>query len=61
MIWFPYDARAGHQLLSREIWCRPCHRHECFRMDCLDWISVGDALQALTRALRRSGGARAIA
>jgi heptosyltransferase-2 len=61
MIWFPYDARDGHQLLSREIWCRPCHRHECFRMDCLDWISVGDALQALTRALRRSGGARAIA
>jgi heptosyltransferase-2 len=60
-IWFPYDARDGHQLLSREIWCRPCHRHECFRMDCLDWISVGDALQALTRALRRSGGARAIA
>lgn len=60
-IWFPYDARDGHQLLSREIWCRPCHRHECFRMDCLDWISVGDALQALARALRRSGGGRAIA
>lgn len=60
-IWFPYDARDGHQLLAREIWCRPCHRHECARMDCLDWISVGDALQALTRALRQTGGAHAIA
>ena len=60
-IWFPYDARDGHQLLSREIWCRPCHRHECFRMDCLDWISVGDALAALGRALRHGGGSRAIA
>ena len=60
-IWFPYDARDGHQLLSREIWCRPCHRHECFRMDCLDWISVGDALAALARALRHGGGTRAIA
>ncbi|HXF58628.1 MAG TPA: glycosyltransferase family 9 protein, partial [Candidatus Saccharimonadales bacterium] len=60
-IWFPYHERDFHQLLCREIWCRPCHRHECARMDCMDWISVGDALQAVTRALRRSGGARAIA
>ena len=60
-IWFPYSERDGHQLLVKEIWCRPCHRHECARMDCLDWISVGDALQALARALRHGGGARAIA
>jgi ADP-heptose:LPS heptosyltransferase len=60
-IWFPYPASEGHQLLSREIWCRPCHRHECARMDCLDWISVGDALQAVARALAHGGGARAIA
>lgn len=60
-IWFPYKASEGHQLLSREIWCRPCHRHECARMDCLDWISVGDALQAVARALAHGGGARAIA
>jgi len=26
-IWFPYGEREGHQLLCREIWCRPCHRH----------------------------------
>ena len=60
-IWFPYQASEGHQLLSREIWCRPCHRHECARMDCLDWISVGDAVQAVARALAHGGGARAIA
>ncbi len=60
-IWFPYDARDGHQLLCREIWCRPCHRHECARMDCLDWIGVGDALAAVSRALAHGGAARAIA
>ncbi len=60
-IWFPYRLEDGHQLLSREIWCRPCHRHECARMDCLDWISVGDAFQAVSRALHHGGGARAIA
>ena len=60
-IWFPYGAEEGHQVLSREIWCRPCHRHECARMDCLDWISVGDALHAVSRALAHGGGARAIA
>lgn len=60
-IWFPYLAEDGHQLLSKEIWCRPCHRHECARMDCLDWISVGDALQAVSRALAHGGGTRAIA
>jgi len=60
-IWFPYRAQDGHQLLSRDIWCRPCHRHECARMDCLDWISVGDALQGVVRALAHGGGARAIA
>lgn len=60
-IWFPYRGEDGHQLLVKEIWCRPCHRHECFRMDCLDWISVGDALQATARALHHGGRARAIA
>jgi len=60
-IWFPYDERDGHRLLCREIWCRPCHRHECARMDCLDWISVADALRTVSRALAHSGGARAIA
>ena len=60
-IWFPYAAGDGHQLLVREIWCRPCHRHECARMDCLDWIGVGDVLGALARALAHGGGARAIA
>jgi len=57
-IWFPYSGRDGHQLLCREIWCRPCHRHECARMDCLDWISVVDALQATQRALAHSGAVR---
>jgi heptosyltransferase-2 len=60
-IWFPYGSAEGHQLLSREIWCRPCHRHECARMDCLDWIGVGDALEAVGRALAHGGGTRAIA
>jgi ADP-heptose:LPS heptosyltransferase len=60
-IWFPYTAREGHQLLSRDIWCRPCHRHECARMDCLDWISVGDALKSVAAALTHGGGVRASA
>ena len=50
-IWFPYDAAEGHQLLCKEIWCRPCHRHECARLDCLEWIEVREAAQAVSRAL----------
>ena len=60
-IWFPYALRDGHQLLCREIWCRPCHRHECFRMDCLDWIEVRDALEATRRALAHREELRATA
>lgn len=60
-IWFPYDARDGHQLLCKEIWCRPCHRHECARMDCLDWISVAEAKRAVERALAHGERRRAIA
>jgi lipopolysaccharide heptosyltransferase II len=55
-IWFPYDPAHGHQLLCKEIWCRPCHRHECDRMDCLDWIGVGEALRATARALNQVEG-----
>ena len=54
-IWFPYRREDGHQLLCKEIWCRPCHRHECDRMDCLGWIEVGEALRAVERALRFEG------
>ena len=60
-IWFPYDARDGHQLLCKEIWCRPCHRHECARLDCLDWISVAEAKRAVERALAHGERRRAIA
>jgi len=60
-IWFPYSPRAGHQLLCKEIWCRPCHRHECARLDCLDWISVGEVRRAIDRALAWRGAARATA
>jgi len=60
-IWFPYDSRDGHQLLCKEIWCRPCHRHECARLDCLDWISVGEAKRAVERALAHRERRRAIA
>ena len=55
-IWFPYEAGGRHQLLCKEIWCRPCHRHECDRMDCLDWIGVGEALRATARALNLAEG-----
>jgi heptosyltransferase-2 len=58
-IWFPYRREDGHQLLCREIWCRPCHRHECARMDCLKWIGVGDVVRAVGRALEWKGTARA--
>lgn len=60
-IWFPYDAREGHQLLCKEIWCRPCHRHECARLDCLDWISVAEAKRAVERALAHGERRRAVA
>jgi ADP-heptose:LPS heptosyltransferase len=60
-IWFPYDLSGRHQLLCKEIWCRPCHRHECERMDCLDWIGVGEALRATARALNLAEGAVASA
>lgn len=55
-IWFPYAAAEGHQLLCKEIWCRPCHRHDCARLDCLDWISVEEARRAVERALARGKG-----
>lgn len=58
-IWFPYAEEEGHQLLHREIWCRPCHRHECARLDCLKWIGVGDALAAVARALEHKEARRA--
>lgn len=58
-IWFPYREEDGHQLLHREIWCRPCHRHECARLDCLKWIGVGDALAATARALEGKEARRA--
>lgn len=58
-IWFPYREADGHQLLHREIWCRPCHRHECARLDCLKWIGVGDALRAAARALEGKEARRA--
>ncbi|HSQ58877.1 MAG TPA: glycosyltransferase family 9 protein [Acidobacteriota bacterium] len=58
-IWFPYAAADGHQLLCKEIWCRPCHRHECARLDCLDWISVEEARRTVERALaHRKGNGR---
>ncbi len=60
-IWFPYSRVDGHQLLCAEIWCRPCHRHSCPRMDCLQWIGVGEALRAVERALARTEGIRASA
>lgn len=60
-IWFPYDARSGHQLLCKEIWCRPCHRHDCARLDCMDWISVAEADRAVGRALAWRGAARDVA
>lgn len=60
-IWFPYDSSAGHQLLCKEIWCRPCHRHECARMDCMDWIGVPEALRATGRALAHVEGSVATA
>jgi heptosyltransferase-2 len=60
-IWFPYSKQDGHQLLCREIWCRPCHRHECARMDCLDWISVEDAVRATDLALAHAREPRPLA
>ena len=60
-IWFPYSPELGHQLLAKEIWCRPCHRHECARLDCLEWIGVREALQATERALARGEKIRASA
>ena len=57
--WFPYREEDGHQLLHREIWCRPCHRHECARLDCLKWVGVDDAVAAVARALERRDAARA--
>jgi ADP-heptose:LPS heptosyltransferase len=60
-IWFPYSREDGHQLLCKAIWCRPCHRHECGRLDCLEWIEVGEALQATAKALTHGGRVRASA
>ncbi len=58
-IWFPYREEDGHQLLARDIWCRPCHRHECARLDCMKWIGVADAVAAVARALEWRDAARA--
>jgi heptosyltransferase-2 len=60
-IWYPYDARDGHRLLCKEIWCRPCHRHECARLDCLEWIGVGEAVRAVEESLAQGRRRRAVA
>ena len=60
-IWFPYGRDEGHELLCREIWCRPCHRHECARLDCLHWITVDAAMRSLARALAFGGRSYATA
>ncbi|HEX5030887.1 MAG TPA: glycosyltransferase family 9 protein [Candidatus Eisenbacteria bacterium] len=60
-IWFPYAREEGHQLLCKPIWCRPCHRHECARLDCLEWVEVGEALRATESALAHGGRVRATA
>jgi ADP-heptose:LPS heptosyltransferase len=60
-IWFPYSGENGHQLLCKPIWCRPCHRHECARLDCLEWIEVAEAVAATARALAQAGRVRASA
>ena len=60
-IWFPYAREDGHQLLCKPIWCRPCHRHECARLDCLEWVEVKEALDATARALAHGGRVRATA
>ena len=60
-IWFPYSPALGHQLLAKEIWCRPCHRHECARLDCLEWIEVREAYRAVERALAHGERMRASA
>ena len=60
-IWFPYAREDGHQLLCKPIWCRPCHRHECARLDCMEWIEVGEAVRATARALAHGGHVRASA
>jgi heptosyltransferase-2 len=60
-IWFPYAREDGHQSLCKPIWCRPCHRHECARLDCLEWVEVKEALDATARALAHGGRVRATA
>jgi len=60
-IWFPYGEDEGHQLLCSGIWCRPCHRHECARLDCLKWVAVADAVGAVARALEWKEAPRALA
>jgi ADP-heptose:LPS heptosyltransferase len=60
-IWFPYAPEDGHQSLCKPIWCRPCHRHECARLDCLEWVEVKEALDATARALAHGGRVRATA
>jgi hypothetical protein len=48
-------------LLCKEIWCRPCHRHECARLDCLEWIGVGEAVRAVEESLAQGRRRRAVA
>jgi len=57
-IWFPYDRRAGHAPLRRDVPCHPCHLDFCNRegegyMECMKLLGVADVFTAVERALSR--------
>jgi len=45
-IWFPYEAQ-GHRAIYKEIDCRPCHRHQCPSMRCMELVRVEDVIEVI--------------
>jgi heptosyltransferase-2 len=43
---------ARHTVVAHQVWCRPCHLHECpYNHECMQGVGVDRVLGAVRRSL----------